>query len=194
MLNLRDIGCVCVTAICAVIGCGSEAPYGDGGGQGGQGAVPAIGSVWQAVGYGGTVSHGGTSACGNPTPYYRDYDGDGYGDPLGRVLACGPAPAGFVSNSLDCCDFDPGAKPGVSSWHSSVNACGSEDWNCDNVVTRSYPNLFSKCVSPTSTGWINTASVPACGVTGWYVTSCADSGYPPYTPYPVVTQKVQHCM
>lgn len=38
--------------------------------------------------------------------WYRDADGDGYGDPLSSILDCNP-PIGYVSNTDDCDDTDP---------------------------------------------------------------------------------------
>ena len=45
--------------------------------------------------------------------YYRDKDGDGFGDPGDKTTAslkAGP-PAGYVKNCLDCYDNDP-SRPG----------------------------------------------------------------------------------
>lgn len=45
--------------------------------------------------------------------FYEDADGDGYGNPLSRALACA-APIGFISNSTDCNDGDPTINPGAT--------------------------------------------------------------------------------
>ncbi len=42
---------------------------------------------------------------------YRDQDGDGYGHPLATQLFSGTCGAGFVSNNLDCNDFDSALNP-----------------------------------------------------------------------------------
>ena len=73
------------------------------------------------------------SACGsNERPctqatYYVDLDGDGYGDPLGKVETCNP-PDGFVSNSDDCDDKSHDAYPGASE------LCNGRDDDCDSSV------------------------------------------------------------
>ncbi|MEZ4467498.1 MAG: hypothetical protein R3F43_24405 [bacterium] len=47
--------------------------------------------------------------------FYRDQDGDSFGDPKSSLLACG-RPRGYVENDNDCCDQDKEAKPGQTSF------------------------------------------------------------------------------
>ncbi len=49
---------------------------------------------------------GAARDCATRTPFYRDADGDGYGNPLDLELACA-ADAGYVANGADCDDADP---------------------------------------------------------------------------------------
>ena len=53
--------------------------------------------------------------CLAPTRYYRDADGDGFGDPTVSVLACTTQPTGFgfVLDGTDCDDTNPAVNPGV---------------------------------------------------------------------------------
>jgi len=45
------------------------------------------------------------------TTYYRDMDGDGFGNPAMTQQACAQ-PTGYVTNNTDCDDNDPFEKPG----------------------------------------------------------------------------------
>jgi hypothetical protein len=63
--------------------------------------------------------------CNNT--YYRDADGDGYGNPSVSTQACS-APAGYVTNSSDCNDANFGVKPGAAE------ACNGVDDNCNGSV------------------------------------------------------------
>ena len=57
--------------------------------------------------------------------FYRDLDGDGYGNALsGTVVAC-TAPAGYVSSDTDCDDGDQATYPGAPE------LCDGKDNNCN---------------------------------------------------------------
>lgn len=59
--------------------------------------------------------------------YWRDADGDGYGDAAGAVLSC-QTPAGHVSNAADCDDTNAAVHPGA------VEVCGDGiDQDCDGM-------------------------------------------------------------
>jgi hypothetical protein len=59
--------------------------------------------------------------------YYRDADGDGYGDPNDMILA-ETQPSGYVTDSGDCADGDNTVYPGASE------LCDGIDNDCDGVV------------------------------------------------------------
>lgn len=58
------------------------------------------------------------------TPWYRDADGDGYGDPSSTVIACS-APEGYVENGEDCADGDGAIHPNAQ------DNCDDIDNDCD---------------------------------------------------------------
>ena len=59
--------------------------------------------------------------------YYRDSDGDTYGDSTDPIVACAPV-AGFSATSGDCDDDEYWANPGLSE------LCDEIDNDCDGVV------------------------------------------------------------
>ncbi|MBX2928198.1 MAG: T9SS type A sorting domain-containing protein [Saprospiraceae bacterium] len=54
--------------------------------------------------------------------YYRDMDGDGFGDPANTTMACS-VPMGYVTNNTDCDDNDPLEFPG-QVWYADVDNDG----------------------------------------------------------------------
>jgi hypothetical protein len=116
------------------------------------------------------------------TTYYRDADGDGDGDPGSKLCMCA-APAGYVSNKLDCNDSNPDVNR-FSDWFATPipgSNPANWDYNCDGTIDFRYEYsqsaVYNQCSevynSPTDTydcfsyyplwdGW----TVPACGATG----------------------------
>src|SRR5262245_43031737 len=70
---------------------------------------------------------GGYAGCrppGESFSYYRDMDGDGYGNPA--VSSCGlTPPSGYVTSNADCDDSDPAVHPGAAE-----TVCNGIDDNC----------------------------------------------------------------
>lgn len=62
-------------------------------------------TVTDAEGREATMS--ATLGAAAPLAYYRDADGDGYGNYSDSVKNCGGAPVGYVANALDCDDANP---------------------------------------------------------------------------------------
>ncbi|MDP2304647.1 MAG: putative metal-binding motif-containing protein [Pseudomonadota bacterium] len=67
-----------------------------------------------------------TSAVDAPT-WYRDSDGDGYGDPEDDRIAC-TAPSGYVADDTDCDDAEITAHPG------GTESCDDADNDCNGTV------------------------------------------------------------
>ena len=60
----------------------------------------------------------------DPTTWYADLDGDGFGDAEFNVEACSP-PDGMIADATDCDDTDPDAWPGAPE------TCNGRDDDCD---------------------------------------------------------------
>jgi hypothetical protein len=95
----------------------------------------------------------------NLITYYRDEDGDGYGNPNRTTRACN-APSGYVGNNTDCNDRSDQAYPG------GTEVCDNLDNDCDGSVDESLNRACStRCGGGTETcnagQWQNcTARVP----------------------------------
>ncbi len=63
----------------------------------------------------------------DPTSWYADADGDGYGDASVSVSAC-DAPSGYVANNEDCDDTSIDVSP------AGTEACNGIDDDCDGLV------------------------------------------------------------
>ena len=59
------------------------------------------------------------------TIYYRDNDGDGYGDPNDSTLDCSQ-PTGYVTDNNDCDDTDSNEHPG-QTWYKDADSDGYSD-------------------------------------------------------------------
>jgi MYXO-CTERM domain-containing protein len=69
----------------------------------------------------------GTVDDGVGLPYYRDSDGDGYGDRTVSTISCS-APTGYVYNDSDCDDKDKNDYPGAAE-----TVANGDDEDCDGV-------------------------------------------------------------
>ena len=82
----------------------------------------------------------GNLAAGDNNPadadftYFRDIDGDGYGDPQNTIEDPSPAPPdGYVANDYDCNDSNPSINP------SAVETCNLIDDNCNGLADDNDP-------------------------------------------------------
>ena len=113
--------------------------------------------------------------AGGCTTYYRDYDGDGYGDVSYSQCTCSASGDFDVTNYSDCYDNNSSVHPGQTSYFSVHRGDGSYDYNCDNSQEKQLTSSGS-CNGVTNLGdcTMNTAgwngSVPSCGSNGNYIT------------------------
>ncbi len=64
------------------------------------------------------------ASIGAGTVWYRDADGDGYGDALVRTVSCVPStPAGYVADGSDCNDGDAAINP-TTRWYPDADGDG----------------------------------------------------------------------
>ncbi len=100
------------------------------------------------------------------TTFYRDADGDGYGNPASSVQACS-APAGYVANNTDCNDIDPNTHPGATE------VCDGKDNNCDGQIDEGVTSTFYADADHDGYGNPN-SSIKACTPPAGYVSNNGD--------------------
>lgn len=111
-------------------------------------AIVTLG-LMSIIATGGSNGGGGSSADTQGPTFYRDMDGDGYGD-AGGSLRNRTQPQGYVIDKTDCDDADPAVNPGVAE------ICGDViDNNCDGRV-----NEGCACSDADRDGYY---AQPACG-------------------------------
>jgi hypothetical protein len=102
--------------------------------------------------------------------FYRDLDGDTYGNAAQTIQACS-APAGYVSNSTDCNDNNAAVRPGATE------VCNSIDDDCDASIDEGVQSTFYRDLDGDTYG--NAAqTIQACSAPAGYVsnsTDCNDS-------------------
>ena len=69
------------------------------------------------------------AGAGDATTWFRDLDGDGYGDDAESLIACS-APVNYSAYGGDCNDADPVFHPGATE----IDCTDPEDYNCDGQV------------------------------------------------------------
>ena len=69
----------------------------------------------------------GTIDEGLAVTWYRDADGDGFGDAMNTILSC-PQPMGYVSNNSDCDDTSSSINP------NGTEVCNGKDDDCNTAI------------------------------------------------------------
>ncbi len=153
-----------VLALVALVGCDYVEPD----------PTPPRGDEWvvEAI---RRAESGVSGHCRNRRRFYRDRDGDGFGDSKDWVEGCLP-PAGYVQNNEDCYDQNPNVYPGQTESFARDRGDGSFDYDCDGRQSRRMTNR-AYCIERedgtgcrSASGWLE-RKIPACGHPGrwkWY--------------------------
>jgi hypothetical protein len=117
----------------------------------------------------GLTSTGGLY-CAVPTctvqTWYRDADGDSYGNSSDNVLSC-TQPTGYIANGTDCNDANAGINPGAAE------VCDGIDNDCDTVVDDGVTSTFYQDAD--GDGFGNAAATTqACSAPAGYTTDSTD--------------------
>ncbi|MES1217276.1 MAG: MopE-related protein, partial [Bacteroidota bacterium] len=105
----------------------------------------------------------------NPTnTYYKDADGDTYGDLNVTIKACA-APSGYVSDNTDCNDDDGTIYPGATE------ICDGKDNNCDGTIDEGFPSVtYYRDADGDGYGNAAITTTAKCAIPAGYVTNSTD--------------------
>ena len=109
--------------------------------------------------------------------WYRDEDGDSYGNGAAEVCDAEP-PSGYVADRTDCCDTDPDVHPAQESWFDVARRCGDEsfDYDCSGLEELRWTGTGGGCslsggLCRSTVGWQG-STPPACGAAGHWISEC----------------------
>lgn len=108
-----------------------------------------------------------TSTCAVPERvWFRDHDGDGYGDPAVPATGC-EAPEGYVVDNTDCDDAQASVHPGLRE------VCDGLDQDCDGKVDEGQQETFFRDSDGDGYGDPN-VTADACAAPDGYVSAAGD--------------------
>ena len=110
------------------------------------------------------------------TTFYRDADGDGFGNASNSAQTC-TAPEGYVANNTDCNDDDASVYPGAPE------ICDGKDNNCNGTIDESIKTTFYRDADGDGFGDASN-STQACTAPTGYISSNTDCNDDDNTVYP----------
>lgn len=120
--------------------------------------------------------------CTNPSAWYPDADGDGFGDAKASPTMACVSPAHFIADHTDCADTDANAHPGQTQWFTTpIQGASGYDYDCDGKEevewkgTGFCESSGAGCVVGSSANvWFT--NQPGCGVVGEWILTCNTVG------------------
>jgi hypothetical protein len=100
------------------------------------------------------------------TIYYRDADGDGYGNPAAAVPSCA-IPAGYVADQTDCNDTNAAVRPGATE------SCNTFDDDCDHDIDEGVQTTFYRDADGDGYG-VASPTTLACSAPAGYAANTTD--------------------
>jgi hypothetical protein len=96
--------------------------------------------LWGGLGTGSKTTNTGATYCA--CSFYRDRDGDGYGDPASLLRDCAfvSPPPGYVRDDRDCDDANPAVNPDAAD-----ATCNGIDENCSGTADEGYVPVATSC-------------------------------------------------